>query len=322
MTMSKQPTVISTFSGCGGSSLGYKLAGFNVLLAVEFDPHAAQTYRLNFLNTPLIEGDIHEVTGKDVLKRTGIGRGELDILDGSPPCQGFSVAGQRRMLDDRNNLFVEYVRLAKELKPRVLVMENVPGLVTGKMKLIFVAMLRELREAGYSVSARVLNAMYYGVPQSRNRVIFIGTRKDLRIEPSHPVGSDRVIPFMEAVNGLPVETTPNLKGLALELWKVTKPGRPFSDKHPKGHWFNAVKIDPRKPVPTVTKTCYFGQAGLYHHRYPRTLTIPELKRVASFPDEFRIEGKFTDQWARIGNAVPPLFMEKIALHVRNTVLFE
>jgi DNA (cytosine-5)-methyltransferase 1 len=320
--LGKQLTVVSTFSGCGGSSLGYKLAGLNVLLAVEFDPHAAQTYRSNFPNTPLFEGDIHNVTRKEISRLAGIGKGELDILDGSPPCQGFSIAGLRRMRDDRNNLFTEYVRLAKELKPKVLVMENVPGLVTGKMKLIFVDMLRELKDAGYHVSARVLNAMYFGVPQSRWRVIFIGTRKDLKIEPTHPIGNERVIPFTEAVNGLPLETATNLKGLALELWKRTKPGRPFSDHHPKGHWFNAIKIDPRKPSPTVTKTCFFGQAGIYHHRIARTLTIPELKRVASFPDDFRIEGKFTEQWARIGNAVPPLFMEKIALHVRNTILAE
>src|SRR3982750_1894139 len=105
--MGKQLTVVSTFSGCGGSSLGYKLAGLNVLMAVEFDSHAAQTYRNNFPNTPLFEGDIHNVTRKEISRLAGIGRGELDILDGSPPCQGFSIAGLRRMRDERNNLFTE-----------------------------------------------------------------------------------------------------------------------------------------------------------------------------------------------------------------------
>ncbi len=318
-SMSQAPTVLSTFSGCGGSSLGYKLAGFDVRLAVEFDPHAAATYRANF-STPVIEGDIHAVTGKEVLRTTGLAKGELDVLDGSPPCQGFSVAGLRRMQDDRNNLFTEYVRLARELKPKVLVMENVPGLVTGKMKLIFVQMLKELKAAGYRVEARVLNAMYFGVPQKRWRVIFIGTRKDLKIAPTHPIGKDRVVPFSEAIRGLAVETESNIRGLALEIWKRTRPGRPFSDHHPKGHWFNSIKVHPGKPSPTITKTIFFGQAGIYHYRYPRLLTIPELKRVSSFPDEFRIDGKFEEQWARIGNAVPPLFMEKIARHVRETIL--
>jgi DNA (cytosine-5)-methyltransferase 1 len=318
--MSDQLTVVSTFSGCGGSSLGYKLAGLNVLLAIEFDRHAAETYRLNFPNTPIIEGDIRLVNGKDVLRATGLVKGELDILDGSPPCQGFSLAGERRMLDERNNLFAEYARLARELKPKVLVMENVPGLVTGKMKLVFAAMMRELKEAGYNVEARVLNAMYYGVPQSRRRVIFIGTRKDLNIRPSHPSGTERVIPFAEAVRGLPLDTTASMKGLALELWKRTRPGRSFSDHHPKGHWFNAIKVHPGKPSPTITKTIYLGQAGIFHYRYPRMLTIPEVKRVASFPDEFQTPGSFTEQWARIGNAVPPLFMEKIAIHIRDILL--
>ncbi len=318
--MSTPVTVVSTFSGCGGSSLGYKQAGLKVLLAVEFDPHACETYLLNFPDTPLIEGDIHQVKGKDILRTTGLAKGELDILDGSPPCQGFSVAGLRRMQDERNNLFTEYVRLARSLKPKVLVMENVPGLVSGKMKLLFVEMLRELKASGYDVTARVLNAMYFGVPQSRRRVIFIGTRKDLKTQPTHPVGTDRVIPFAEAVRGLPVETKSNIKGLALEIWKKTRPGRPFSDNHPKGHWFNSIKVNPRRPAPTITKTIFFGQAGIYHYQYPRLLSIPELKRVSSFPDEFIIHGKFSEQWARIGNAVPPLFMEKIARHIRETIL--
>lgn len=317
--MSEALTVVSTFSGCGGSSLGYKLAGLKVLLAVEFDWHAVETYRSNF-DTPVLEQDIKTVTAKEIFQATGLTRGELDILDGSPPCQGFSVAGQRRMQDERNNLFTEYVRLVREMKPKVLVMENVPGLVSGKMKIVFAAMLRELKEAGYEVSARVLNAMYYGVPQSRRRVIFIGTRKDLKRSPSHPVGSERVIPFGEAVTGLPIDTSCQIKGLALEMWKLTKPGRPFADHHPKGHWFNAIKVHPGKPAPTITKTIYLGQAGTFHYRYPRMLTIPEVKRVASFPDDFQTAGSFANQWARIGNAVPPRFMEKIVRHIREVIL--
>src|SRR5207253_683940 len=110
------------------------------------------------------------------------------------------------------------------------------------------------------------------------------------------------------------------KGLAMTLWKLTDPGRSFSDNHPKGHWFNATKVHPLKPVPTITKTCYRGQAGLFHYRIPRTLTIDELKRCHSFPDYFILEGPFKDQWARIGNSVPPVFMQKVAEHVRDHIL--
>ena len=174
-------TVVSTFSGCGGSSLGYKLAGGKVLLAVEWDNNAVETYRLNFPKTPIYHGDVCKLTVEECLKLAGVRSGELDILDGSPPCQGFSTAGLRKFDDSRNQLFQEYVRLLRGLRPKCFVMENVSGMVKGKMKLIFVECLRELKTSGYKVKARLLNAMYFNVPQSRERVIFVGVRENLGI---------------------------------------------------------------------------------------------------------------------------------------------
>jgi len=173
------PTLISLFAGCGGSSLGYSMAGYRELLAVEWDDHAVATFRLNFPDVPVYHGDIAKLSVDECLRLAGIGPEELDVLDGSPPCQGFSTAGKRKMDDGRNQLFREYVRLLRGLRPKVLVMENVSGMVKGKMKLIFAEILRELKESGYHVSARLMNAMYYGVPQSRQRMIFIGGREDL-----------------------------------------------------------------------------------------------------------------------------------------------
>ena len=173
------PTVVSLFAGCGGSSLGYSMAGFRELLAVEWDEHAVETFKANFPDVPVWQGDIAGLSVEECLRLTGLQPGELDVLDGSPPCQGFSTAGRRKMDDGRNQLFQEYVRLLRGLRPKVLVMENVSGLVKGKMKLIFVEILRELKASGYKVSARLMNAMYFGVPQSRERMIFIGVREDL-----------------------------------------------------------------------------------------------------------------------------------------------
>jgi DNA (cytosine-5)-methyltransferase 1 len=119
------------------------------------------------------------LTIRECLKITGLQPGKLDVLDGSPPCQGFSTAGKRKMDDGRNQLFREYVRLLQGLKPKVFVMENVSGMVKGKMKLIFAEIMRELKASGYHVSARLMNSMYFGVPQSRERMIFIGVREDL-----------------------------------------------------------------------------------------------------------------------------------------------
>jgi len=181
------PTVISTFAGCGGSSLGYSMAGFRELLAVERDDNAVETFKMNFPGVPVYHGDIAKISVDRVLEMTGLKPGELDVFDGSPPCQGFSTAGKRIIDDPRNQLFREYVRLLRGLRPRVFVMENVSGMVKGIMKIVFVEILKELKASGYKVSARLLNAMYFGVPQSRQRMIFVGVRDDLGVEPSHPV---------------------------------------------------------------------------------------------------------------------------------------
>lgn len=178
--------VITTFAGCGGSSLGYKWAGGKVLAAVEWDDNAVATYRLNHLETPVLHRDIATVTAQELLDITGLRAGELDIFDGSPPCQGFSSAGKRQIDDPRNSLFKEYVRLLRGLQPKVFVMENVSGMVKGHMKHIFAIVMRELKASGYQVKCQLMNAMYFGVPQSRERVIFIGVRDDLSLQPSHP----------------------------------------------------------------------------------------------------------------------------------------
>lgn len=193
-------TVVSTFSGCGGSSLGYQLAGGKVLLAAEWDDNAVATYRLNFPTTPIYHGDVGKLTVDRCCELADAQPGELDILDGSPPCQGFSTAGKRDFGDDRNQLFREYVRLLQGLRPRVFVMENVSGMVKGKMKLIFAECLRELKASGYKVKARVLNAMYYNVPQSRQRLIFVGVRDDVAAEPGHPKAQTQPEPLRAIIS--------------------------------------------------------------------------------------------------------------------------
>ena len=142
------PTVISTFAGAGGSSLGYSMAGFRELLAVEWDDNAVETFKLNFPGVPVYHGDIAKLSVDECLSMAGIEPGQLDILDGSPPCQGFSTAGKRIMDDPRNQLFREFVRLLRGLRPKVFVMENVSGMVKGKMKLVFVEILKELKASG------------------------------------------------------------------------------------------------------------------------------------------------------------------------------
>jgi len=178
--------LISLFAGCGGSSLGYKSAGYDIRLSVEWDKGAAETYRDNFPGTPVYEGDIGDLSIDDAINLSGVSPGELDVLDGSPPCQGFSTAGMRHYTDDRNQLFREYVRILKGYMPRAFIMENVSGLRKGKMKLMFAEMTKALKDSGYRVACRELNAWWYGVPQTRTRLIWIGIREDLPFVPSHP----------------------------------------------------------------------------------------------------------------------------------------
>jgi DNA (cytosine-5)-methyltransferase 1 len=188
---------ISTFSGCGGSSLGYRMAGFKIVWANEFIKSAAASYRANFPETTIDPRDIRQVTPAAILRATGLKKGELDLLDGSPPCASFSTAGKvardwgkvkaysetKQRTDD---LFFEYIRILRGLAPKVFVAENVAGLVKGAAKGYFLEILAELKAAGYCVAARVLDAQWLGVPQSRTRLIFVGVRDDLNLLPAFP----------------------------------------------------------------------------------------------------------------------------------------
>jgi DNA (cytosine-5)-methyltransferase 1 len=308
-------TVISTFAGAGGSSLGYSMAGYRELLAVEWDDNAVATFKLNFPDVPVYHGDITNLSVEQVLQMTGLKPGELDVLDGSPPCQGFSTAGKRVMVDPRNQLFREYVRLLRGLWPKVFVMENVSGMVKGKMKLIFADILRELKGSGYRVSARLMNAMYFNVPQSRERMIFVGVRDDLGIEPSHPRGRVRPIAVRDAIGHLPIGDTGNHSPQVINAWVKSRPGKSLGETCRFVGSFQSVRLDPDRPSPTQIKVHLN-----WHYLVARQLTISEAALIASFPELFRWSGNKAQNKERIGNSVPPLFMRAIAEHIRRTIL--
>lgn len=292
-------------------------------MAVEWDDNAAETYRMNFPETPLYHGDILKLSVEEALSRTGLKPGGLDVLDGSPPCQGFSTAGKRSFNDSRNQLFLEYVRLLQGLNPKVFVMENVSGLVKGKMKLIFAEIMRSLKGSGYVVTARLMDAKYFNVPQSRKRMIFIGVREDLGVSPSHPRPSARPLTVGEALRGVrPGPGTPELSERYRKIWHKVPVGGSMADTLCKRSHFNdVVKLDPGKPSKTLLKMCTGrGFATFCHWAEPRPISIEEAKKLATFPDWFKFTGKYEEQWARIGNCVPPNFMRAIAEHVRDHIL--
>ncbi|WBB94202.1 DNA (cytosine-5-)-methyltransferase [Verrucosispora sp. WMMC514] len=191
-------TAVSTFSGGGGSSLGYRMAGYRVLWASEFIPAARETYLANAAPYTTVDGrDIRKVTASDILTATGLKAGELDLFDGSPPCASFSTAGKREAgwgkvkkysdsAQRTDDLFFEFVRLIEGVRPKVFVAENVSGLVKGSAKGYFIEIMRALKAAGYRVGAQLLDAQRLGVPQARQRLIFVGVRDDLGKDPVFP----------------------------------------------------------------------------------------------------------------------------------------
>ena len=311
----ESPTIISTFAGCGGSSLGYKLAGFRELLAVEWDNNAVATFRLNFPDVPVYHGDIKKLSVEECLRLADIKPGELDVLDGSPPCQGFSTAGKRKMTDPRNTLFQDFARLLAGLQPKVFVIENVTGMVKGYMKQVYLECVKTLRGCGYRVKGQVLNAMYYNVPQSRKRVIIIGVRKDLEAEPSHPKPVGRPMTVGEAIGHLPQGKQGKHELQVIVAWHKSIPNQLLRKACRFVGSFQSVRLDSNRPSPTQIK-----MHSNWRWDIPRKLTVQEAACIQSFPESYRFAGNKGEAQMRIGNSVPPNMMRAIAEHIRGTIL--
>lgn len=335
--------VVSTFSGGGGSCLGYRMAGYRVLWASEFVEEAQRTYRANH-PTMLDTRDIRTVKGSDILKATGLEVGELDLFDGSPPCSAFSTAGsrekgwgkaksysdgKRQVVDD---LFFEYVRLLGELKPKTFVAENVSGLIKGAAKGYFKNIIRAMQAEGYVVKAGLLKASWLGVPQIRERVIFQGVRNDLNMQPVFPKPFGREIPLAEAFEGMEQDEAQrrylleNIKRYAAyEKLRQIPRNPPKRTNYPKAvggeAWFNLVRESMACPCSTVTASGGGkGSASSMHPLEDRKLTIPEVKRIMSVPDDFVLTGTYEQQYERLGRMVPPLMMREISKTVAGEVL--
>jgi DNA (cytosine-5)-methyltransferase 1 len=334
-------TVASTFSGAGGSCTGYRMAGFKVVWANEFVPAAQASYKANCASDSILDcRDIKLVQASEILAATGLKVGELDIFDGSPPCQAFSTAGKREKgwgkdksyehgaKQKNETLFDEYTRLLRGLKPKVFVAENVSGLVKGTAKGYFLEILAALKASGYRVTCRVLDAQWLGVPQQRQRTIFVGVREDLNLNPAHP----KPLAYRYSVrDALPWigQATHDTSGI-MSCGDITnKPSPAVMAGRAGTHFVEAVR-DKRgafgkegpisdSPSPAIMA----GTAGNLWMQGPtekRKFTINELKRICAFPDDFILCGSYAQQWERLGNSVPPLMMKAIASTIRDEIL--
>ena len=302
-------TLVSLFAGCGGSSLGYQQAGFDIRLAVEWDSKAADVYRRNFPETSIFAGDIADLTAEEALEITGLQPGELDVLDGSPPCQGFSTAGARKFEDSRNRLFEQYVRMIDVFRPKMLVMENVSGLRKGKMKLMFAEMTIALKEAGYRISCRELNAWWYGVPQDRRRLIWVGVREDLAVMPGHPEPTVRQpISVKTALLNINIPAIYKThQPQVIDAWHRAQPGQSLRKGSPWVGSFQSCRLDPNKPSQTMIKAHKH-----WDWREPRYLTIEESKTLQGFPEWFELK---ENEYKFVGNSVCPPMAEALGRHL-------
>lgn len=334
--------VASTFSGAGGSCTGYRMAGFKVVWANEFVPAAQASYKANCAQDSILDcRDIKFIKPQEILEATGLKVGELDIFDGSPPCQAFSTAGKREKgwgkdksyehgaKQKNETLFNEYIRLLQGLKPKVFVAENVSGLIKGTAKGYFLEILQGLKDCGYRVACRVLDAQWLGVPQCRQRVIFIGVRNDLKKDPEFP----KPLPYRYSVkdalpwilkqpaNSIFLDSTGAMQGTDTPSRTITASGSSTnrieaeimcqSGAFPK-HYTSATE-----PAPAVMagRTVEMKTAT-----EKRKFTIAELRRICAFPDDFVLCGSYAQQWERLGNSVPPIMMAAVASVIKNKIL--
>ena len=315
--------VASTFSGAGGSSTGYRIAGFKVVWANEFVQRARTTYKANWPDTLVDHRDIRAITPASFFSDTGLSQGELDVLDGSPPCVSFSASGSReaswgvvRKYSDTtqrtDDLFLEYARLLKGIQPKVFVAENVSGLVRGYALGYFKEIIAKLQSCGYRVAARTLDAQALGVPQIRKRLIFIGVREDLGVEPVHP----KPLPYKYTIS----DAVPYI---VRYTYRARMEKDHFFRYHAKLHPITTVvALGLGSWVYSVTRDDPAQKFldGSDEPKHPEHFTINEIKALCSFPPDYKLTGNYKQQWERLGRAVPPLMMYQVAKTVREQIL--
>lgn len=315
--------VFSCFHCGGGSSMGYKLAGFEVLGGVEIDPMMMKLYQQNLSPKYYYMMDIVRFN-QLLTQELPPALFKLDILDGSPPCSSFSVSGvrekkwgkkskfregqQEQILDD---LFFHFVDTVNRLKPKIVIAENVKGLILGKAKGYVKQILQKFKEAGYNTQFFLLDSSYMGVPQKRQRIFFIAKRNDLNLPALQLNFNEKTISAKEAFQG--IISDPNkitwLTEESKALWQKTRLGDSFKTVHPKGSRFNEQKLNPNEPATTLTTRCM-----PMHWQEPRRITIEEALRLQTFPDDYDFAD--TSGFYAIGMSVPPFMMQRLANEIR------
>lgn len=334
-------TAVDLFSGCGGLTQGLKKADFRVVGAIDNDPLSVETYTANHPEVCTFEMDIRDLTVGSFKRKTGLRKGELDLLAGCPPCQGFSTLrtlnGAVGVEDPRNDLLFEFQRFVEDLRPKAVMMENVPGLERDRRFKEFCTWMGQI---GYIGDHRVLNAADYGVPQRRRRLIYLaGLGKPIPFAPPSPnrktvrdaIGS---LP-RPGGSGDPVHDIPERRSeKVLELIKrIPKNGGSRSDLpddeqlecHQKCNGFYDIygRMAWDEPAPTITSGCFNPSKGRFLHPVQdRAITMREAALLQGFPRRYKfptVQNKSAIA-SMAGNALPPPFIEAHARAVRAALL--
>ncbi len=345
---------VDLFCGGGGLTVGLKRAGFSVVGAVELDPHAASTFQANHPETRLFIQDIRYVRGDDLLAL--IEAESLDLLSGCPPCQGFtSLTAKYRRDDPRNQLVNEMLRLVEEIRPRAVMMENVPGLAKRGNEL-FSPMIEKLQDIGYLVDVDILQVADYGVPQFRRRLVLLaglGFRISLPL-PTHSrdgknlpkwrtvreaigdFASPLTLSEAKKRGNVPSRDWHIVRDLApqnMARLRAAKPGKGWKDiaeelRPPchRGDYYGFSNVYGRMEwdnvSPTITGGCTTLSKGRFGHpEQDRTISVREAARLQTFPDNYLFDAPFMDRVCDIvGNALPCDFATAVAVHCRDTLL--
>lgn len=352
---SRGPTVISLYSGAGGLDYGFEAAGFDTRVALEFNHDACETLRHN-RSWPVIESDILAVTTKDILKTAGLKKGEADCLIGGPPCQPFSKSGywakgdSGRLNDPRSSTLGAYLRVLREARPKTFLLENVTGLAFSGKDEGLQLLLREIQvinrdeETNYRPAFRVMKAVEHGVPQQRERVFIVGARDGSEFQFPEPTHRDPsvepgmfdggmpifnscwsaladVVPSRDedlAIRGRWAELLPSIPEGNNYLWHTERGGGKALFGWRRRYWCFLLKL--AKDRPSWTLQAQPGPATGPFHWDNRRLSMRELCRLQTFPDDVQILGNYLAVHKQVGNAVPSLLAEVVARSIRTQLL--